>query len=234
MQEHAEQHRTGRGELFRNLILGGQDGLVNVLGIILGVAVATQSTPLVILAGLAAAFAESVSMAAVAFTSSRAEVEHYDAELKRELWEMENLPEREKDEIVQIYKAKGFSGKLLDQVVDKIISNKKVWLETMMKDELHLEDPRDGMSPVKQSILVGVSAIIGSLIPLFPFFFFPVSTSIWLGLILSFITLFVLGAYKSHQISGKWFVGGFELMIIGGAAAVAGYAVGVIFQVPVS
>lgn len=233
MKEHIEQHRLNQGTLFKNIILGGQDGLVNVLGIILGVAVATNSISIVILAGLAAAFAESVSMAAVAYTSSRAELEHYEAEVKREIYEMEHLADREREEIVVIYKAKGFSGKLLNQVVDQICSDKKVWLDTMMREELKLEDPREGMSPLKQGILVGVSAIIGSLIPLAPFFFFPISLSIWIGLIISFALLFVFGAYKSQQTSGKWFNGGMELMLIGGAAAVAGYIVGSVFQVPV-
>jgi predicted membrane protein (TIGR00267 family) len=233
MIEHVELHRIGRGELFKNLILGGQDGLVNILGILLGVAVATQSTSMVLLAGLAATFAESVSMAAVAYTSSRAEVEHYEAEIARELWEIDNVPDKERQEIEQIYKEKGFSGKLLQQVVDKIISNRKVWLKTMMKDELKLEDPRDGMSPLKQSILVGVSAIVGSLIPISPFFFFPVSSAILLSVVISFVLLFVFGAYKSHLTSGKWLHGGFELMLIGGAAALTGYFVGSLFQVSV-
>lgn len=230
---HIEPHRVNQGTLFRNIILGGQDGLVNVLGIILGIAVATNSTSIVLLAGLAAAFAESVSMAAVAYTSSRAEFEHYEAEVKRETYEMEHLSDHEREEIVQIYREKGFTGKLLDQVVDKICSNKKVWLETMMREELRLENPHDSMSPLKQGILVGVSAIVGSFIPLAPFFFFPVSLSIWIGLVVSVVLLFLFGAYKSHQTSGKWFHGGMELMLIGGAAALTGYIVGSLFKVSV-
>ena len=232
MHKHIEQHTTGQGTVFRNLILGGQDGLVNVLGIVLGVAVATDSTKIVLLAGVAAAFAESVSMAAVAYTSSRAELEHYESELKREIYEMEHLPDREREEIAVIYREKGFSGKLLTQVVDKICSDKKVWLDTMMHEELKLENPADSMSPIKQSVLVGVSAIIGSIIPLIPFFFLPVSAAIPISLVISFAVLFLFGAYKSQLTSGKWLYGGFELMLIGGAAAVAGYLVGAIFQAP--
>jgi len=233
MIKHSEPHKIGQGELFKNLILGGQDGIVNILGILLGVAVATQSTSMVLLAGLAATFAESVSMAAVAYTSSRAEVEHYEAELGRENWEIDNLPDREKQEIIDIYKEKGFSGQLLDQVVNQIISNREVWLRTMMKEELKMEDPRDGQSPLKQGIIVGASAVIGSLVPVSPFFFFPISLAMWLSVIISFVFLFAFGAYKSQLTSGKWLQGGFELMLIGGAAALAGYFVGTFFQVPV-
>jgi VIT1/CCC1 family predicted Fe2+/Mn2+ transporter len=231
--QHQERHTTGRGQLFRNIVLGGQDGVVNVLGIVLGVAASTGSVPVVLLAGLAATFAESISMAAVAYTSSRAEAEHYKSELKREIYEMDNLPERERQEIEDIYKEKGFSGKLLTQVVDKIVSNRKVWLDTMMRDELKLENPEAGMSSFWQGVLVGFSAIIGSLVPIAPFFFIPVKDAMILSLGVSLAVLFAGGAYKSSMMSGKWLHGGIELMVIGGAAAITGYLVGYLFQVPV-
>lgn len=227
---HQENHMASRGMLFRNIILGGQDGVVNVLGIALGVATATNSTHLVLLAGLAATFAESVSMAAVAYTSTRAEKEHYDSEVKRELDEIETVPGMERKEIEDIYKAKGFSGKLLGQVVDQICSNKKIWLDVMMREELHLEDPAEGMTPFWQGILVGGSAIIGSFVPVTPFFFLPVDIATSASLVASLGVLFAAGAYKSYLTSGRWLKGGFELMVIGGAAALAGWLVGVFFQ----
>lgn len=231
---HVETHRVGRGQLFRNIILGSQDGIVNVLGIILGVAVSTHSTSIVLLAGLAATFAESISMAAVAFTASRAEQEHYESEVEREKYEMDNLADAERKEVEGIYRAKGFSGKLLKQVVDKICSDKKTWLETMMREELRLENPAASMTPLWQGVLVGGSAIIGSFVPLAPFFFLPVAESMLAAVAVSFALLFLIGAYKSQLTSGKWFSGGFELMVIGGVAALAGYAVGSLFQVQVS
>jgi vacuolar iron transporter family protein len=232
-KKHPENHTASRGMLFRNIILGGQDGVVNVLGIALGVATATNSSHLVLLAGMAATFAESVSMAAVAYTSTRAEKEHYDSEVKRELYEIDNMPEQERQEIEDIYSAKGFSGDLLRQVVDKICSSKKIWLEVMMREELHLEDPAEGMTPFWQGILVGGSAIVGSFIPVTPFFFLPVTVATPVSLFASLAILFTAGAYKSHLTSGRWLKGGLELMIIGGTAALAGWLVGVFFQSPV-
>jgi len=228
---HPEAHRLNLGNIFRNLILGGQDGIVNVLGIVLGVATATGSSSIVLLAGLAATFAESISMGAVAYTSSKAEQEHYESELKRELYEIEHMPEVERKEVEDIFRAKGFSGKLLDDVVEKIVSDKKVWLDTMMRDELRLENPEEGMSPLRQAVFVGVSAIIGSFVPVTPYLFLPISQATPIALIASFLLLFLMGAYKSRMTSGKWLYGGLEVMIIGGAAAVAGYLVGVFFTV---
>lgn len=228
---HAENHRKDVGLIFRNIILGGQDGLVNVLGIVLGVATATSSTKIILLAAIAATFAESISMAAVAYTSTKADKEHYDSEVKRELDEIDTVPEIERQEIADIYKEKGFSGKLLEQVVDKICSNKKIWLEVMMREELHLEDPAEAMTPLMQGLLVGVSALIGSFIPITPFFFLPVSAAFAVSMGASLIVLFTLGAYKSKVTSRKWLRGGLELMIIGTAAALAGFLVGLFFKV---
>ncbi len=93
---HQEEHRLSFN--LPEIILGGQDGLVNVLGVILGVAAATASNQLVIVAGLAATFAESISMGAVAYTSKLAEADYYQSELERERWEIDNLPAGEKEE----------------------------------------------------------------------------------------------------------------------------------------
>ena len=175
---HPERHSVGHGRMFRNVILGGQDGVVNVLGIVLGVATATGSNYIVLLAGMAATFAESVSMAAVAYTSTKAEIEHYEAEARRELKEIDEIPHIERREIEEIYRAKGFSGTLLTQVVDRICSNREVWLGTMMRDELGLENPAKGMTALGQAVLVGVSAIVGSLVPIAPFFFLSVGAAV--------------------------------------------------------
>jgi len=226
-------HRLGQGELFRNLILGSQDGIVNVLGIILGVAESTNSTQIVLLAGLAATFAESISMAAVAYTSTRAEVEHYNAERMRELSEMDTVPDVEREEIREIYRERGFSGKLLEQVVDKICSDPKIWLDVMMRDELNLENPQANMSAFWQAVLVGFSAIIGSFIPLAAFFFLPVRDAMIASVAIACAVLFFIGAYTRAATSGRWLRGGIELMVIGGTAAIAGYLVGALFKVPV-
>src|SRR3989338_6542222 len=107
-----ETHKISRGSYLRDFILGGQDGLVNVLAVILGVAVATNDIRIVIIAGLAATFGESISMAAVAYTSTKAEEDYYKSELEREKREMKEMPKEERKEIQDIYHKKGFRGNL--------------------------------------------------------------------------------------------------------------------------
>ena len=121
---HSEKH-IGAFNL-PEIILGGQDGLVNVLGVILGVAAATASNQIVIVAGLAATFAESISMAAVAYTSKLAEADYYQSELERERWEIDHVPEGEREEIKALYENYGFRGKVLEEITDRITADKKV------------------------------------------------------------------------------------------------------------
>ena len=106
---HTDAHRYTSS--LADVILGGQDGLVNVLGIVLGVAAATHDARIVLVAGLAATFAESISMAAVAYTSSLAETAHYESELEREYRHVRMVPAVEKGEIREIYQQKGWKGK---------------------------------------------------------------------------------------------------------------------------
>src|SRR3989304_4901627 len=101
-----DPHR--RASALSDIILGGQDGLVNVLGVILGVAAATSDSRIVLVAGLAVTFADSVSLGAVAYTSTLADADYYDSEKEREIRHIEHTPRLERDEIQQIYTEKGF------------------------------------------------------------------------------------------------------------------------------
>lgn len=219
-----EQHPQGRTSL-RDVILGGQDGLVNVLGIVLAVATATSSTKVVLIAALAATLAESISMAAVAYTSSKAARDYYYRQLEIEKMEIEEKPEAEVREIKDIYYEKGFRGSLLNQIVRKITSDKKLWLDTMMKEELRLF-PDDYDKPVKSALIVGFAALVGSIIPILPFFFLSVGASIIYSIIISAITLFVVGYIKAKITIGSPFKAAMEMVFVGMLAALAGYFIG--------
>ena len=225
-QKHqAERHKGISRSNIRDFILGFQDGLVNTLGLVLGVASAVQSSKLVLISGLVTTFAESVSMAAVAYTSTKAAKEFYESELEREKKEIKEIPHMEVQEIRDIYHQKGFRGKQLEMIVKKITSNKKLWLDTMMAEELRLF-PEDYEKPVKSAFIVGVSAIIGSLIPVMPFFFLPVKLGMAYALAFSILTLFAVGAVKSRITIGDWKKSGIEMAVVGTVAALVGYLVG--------
>lgn len=229
LHDHHDPHR--HGSRLSDVILGGQDGLVNVLGVILGVAAATQDARIVIAAGLAATFAESISMGAVAYTSTLANDDLYLSEREREYRHIHLAPDVEIEEIRDIYRRKGFEGETLDKIVDVITSNPDVWVNVMMSEELQLSPPEKS-NAYNSAIIVGISALVGSLIPLFPFFFWAVVPSIWISIVVSALTLFIVGVYKARVTVGRPFRSGMQMAVIGTVSALAGYVVGLIFRVP--
>lgn len=231
--EHGLSHKEGHsiGFTLPEIILGGQDGLVNVLGVILGVAAATGSNHIVIVAGLAAAFAESISMGAVAYTSKIAEADYYQSEYEREKWEIDHYPEGETAEIRQLYAAYGFEGETLNTIVKTITSKKEMWLKVMMEQELKLE-PVERKEAIPAAFIVGISAIVGSFIPLTSYFFLPMKEGMIVSLVISALTLFIVGFYKAKKTIGRNFIKqGLEMMVIGMVSAIVGYFIGSLFQV---
>lgn len=229
LHDHSDPHRAG--SRLAEVILGGQDGLVNVLGVILGVAAATRDARIVVAAGLAATFAESVSMGAVAYTSTLADNDLYHSEREREYRHIGLAPEVETHEIREIYRKKGFEGEELEKIVEVITANSDVWVEVMMSEEFQMSPPEKSHA-LNSGLVVGVAAFLGSLIPLVPFFFVQIPLSMWLSISISALTLFIVGVYKARTTVGKPFRSGLQMTLIGIISALVGYLVGYIFKVP--
>lgn len=211
-------------ENLRDFILGWQDGLVNVLGIILAISAATHDPRIIIIAGIAATFAESISMAAVGYTSSKAAKDYYTKELRQEKRDLKYRKHAEKH-LRNIYSRKGFHGKLLNDVIKKIMSNKKVLLDTVIKEDMNISLETVG-NPLKNSFVIGFAAIIGSLIPVLPFLFLDAAQGTLWSVIISVIVLFIVGSIKAKLTIGSWIKSGIEMAVIGIGAAFIGYAIG--------
>ncbi len=223
-----------------DFILGSQDGIVNVLGVLLGVAIAVYSSrpadpfTIVFAGALAATFAESISMGAVAYTTTLARRDHYIGERARELREMQELPHIEREEVRQILEGWDFHGAELEDVTDRIVAKPKAWIEMMMAHELNLA-PIEESQPARSSILVFFAAIIGSLVPLVPFVIAAGIGSLTVddrllsgmagALIVSALVLFSIGWYKAKLTVGRPVRSGVQMLVIGVASAVAGFGV---------
>jgi predicted membrane protein (TIGR00267 family) len=170
-------------------------------------------------------------MGAVAYTTTLADADHYQSELEREYRHIQEAPNLEKNEIREIYQNKGFDGELLDKIVDTVTANKDVWVAVMMAEE-HQLSPVDRKQAFRAAWIVGLSAVIGSLVPLAPFMFLPVSISMWSSVLVTALVLFGIGAYKARVTVGKPMKSGFEMALIGTLSALAGYLVGIILKVP--
>jgi vacuolar iron transporter family protein len=199
---------------------------------LLGVAIAAEQQmsanpfKLVLAGALAATFAESISMGAVAYTSTLARRDHYLAEEAREKREMVEVPDLERSEVRNVLRGWGFEGAELEDVLERIVSKPKAWLEFMMAYELNLA-PIDIGQPRKSAFLVGFAAIFGSAIPLIPFLFFP--TAIVNGMIASVIVaavaLFAIGWYKAKTTVGRPTRSGLQMIAIGITSAFAGFLI---------
>ncbi len=223
-----------KGALISSIILGGQDGVVNVLGVLLAVAFATSNAVLVVIAGIAAALTESISMLAVAYTSARAEEDYYKAEEEREEREIDEIPEIEREEIKRIYYEKGFRAKQLNQIVATITSNKDTWKEVMMREELMIEKVDLGFAR-RKSMIVGISVIGGSFFPLLPFLaalpqagsLLQIIDAAYIAAGSSILALFLAGFFKARFTTGTPWKSGLEMAAVGAAASGLSYIVGV-------
>lgn len=229
LKHHKMEHLHRKNNPLRDVILGGQDGLVNALGIVLGISAATSDVKILIAAVLAATFAESLSMGAVAYTSALSQKEFYDSERAKEEKEVEEIPDIEKEEVREIYAQKGFKGNVLDAIVETTCSDKKVWVDFMMAEELHIEKVQ--MKDVlKSSVTVTITTGIGHLIPLLPFFFLVHQQGIIVSIIMSALTLFAVGWYQAVTLIGSWWKSGIRMVLIGLGAAFIGYFIAKLFH----
>ncbi|HQH37538.1 MAG TPA: VIT1/CCC1 transporter family protein [Anaerolineae bacterium] len=143
------------------------------------------------------------------------------------------MPAAEREEVRQIYRAWGLEGEALEEVVRQVTANEETWLQVMMADELKLQ-PVDEQRVLRSALVVGLAAIIGSLVPLIPFFFlasglFSRSLAVGISLAMSAVALFLVGVYKARQTVGRPGRSGLQMTVIGIASALAGYGIGTLF-----
>jgi VIT1/CCC1 family predicted Fe2+/Mn2+ transporter len=180
-------------------------------------------------AGFAAAITESISMGAVGYTSAVADRDYYKAQRAIEKAAVVEDTDLECREVTELYRSKGFSGELLDQVVATITANRERWVETIMNEERHLS-PVSSKEVFGTSVVITIATLIGHLIPLLPFVFLDRTESLVLGLILSAVTLFGVGAYQAITRVGRWWLLGSRMIAIGLGAAGIGFAIGRLFH----
>jgi predicted membrane protein (TIGR00267 family) len=219
--------RHSRPTLLSDFILGTQDGLVNVLGILLGLTAATTDVRIFFVAALAALGAESISMGAVAYTSTAARRRVYLKEANRERQEMKDVPEIELEEVRHIFRSWGYEGKELEDLTESIAKNPKAMLEFMMSYELDLA-PVDKSEARRSALIVGSSTVFGSFIPLIPYLFVGrnILTGTEASVIFSGATLFLIGVYEAKTTVGSLWKSGLQMAAIGLTAGLAGFLIG--------
>jgi VIT1/CCC1 family predicted Fe2+/Mn2+ transporter len=215
------------------VVYGGLDGIVTTFAIVSGVAGAALGSGVVLILGLANLLADGLSMATGAYLSSKSEIERYDQERRRELWEIDHFPDGERAELAEIYKAAGLPAEDAAQVARLLSQDREHWADVMMVQELGLlrEDRRPlliGAATFAAFVLAGslplAVYVIGLATPIAP----GVAFSTSLGL--SAAALFGLGAAKVLVTGRNWLRSGLEMLLVGGLAAAVAYLIGYLLQ----
>ncbi|NQW20382.1 MAG: VIT1/CCC1 transporter family protein [Chloroflexi bacterium] len=213
----------------KEMVYGGIDGTVTTFAVVAGVVGANLSPGIVVILGLANLFADGFSMAVGNFLGTRADKQLLHMIRKGEENEIELIPEGEREEIRQIYAAKGFEGELLEQVVEVITSNEQVWVDTMLIEEHGLL--LDGPAPGRSAVWTFIAFLIAGSVPVAPFIADLVvdggisSPFLWSS-IGTAVTFFGIGVFKARVIGSSIFKAGLETVVVGGMAAALSYGIG--------
>ncbi|MDP2599966.1 MAG: VIT1/CCC1 transporter family protein [Deltaproteobacteria bacterium] len=213
----------------RDFVFGAIDGIVTTFAIVAGVAGAELSSGIVIILGMANLLGDGFSMAVGNFLATRTERQQKHKARRMEEEHIAEIPEGEKEEIRQIFLRKGFTGKDLDRAVEIITSDERLWVETMLKEELGMT--LGGPSPVRAGLSTFIAFVLFGFLPLLTFiaaYFYPagIKDPFLTGSIITGIAFFAVGALKSRFVDEKWHWSGLETLLVGGTAAALAYSAG--------
>lgn len=222
--EHEEQHLES-SDFIADIVIGMSDGLTVPFALAAGLSGAVANSSLVVTAGIAEIVAGSIAMGLGGYLAGRTEADHYASERRRETLEVETVPEREKQEVREVFAEMGLSPTLQQVIADELAKDKTKWIDFMMKYELGLEEP-DPNRATKSALTIGSAYIVGGLIPLAPYFGIdePPVALIY-SCLLTLLCLFIFGYLKSKVTGQPPVAGAFKVMLIGALAAAAAFGV---------
>ncbi len=221
---HQEEHFTG-SQFVKDVVIGMSDGLTVPFALAAGLTGAIQDVDIIITAGLAEIAAGSIAMGLGGYLAGKTEVEHYDSELKREYEEVELFPEKEKQEVRDVFEEYGLSKSSTALLVDELTKDKEKWVNFMMRFELGLEKP-DIHQARKSALSIGLAYVVGGIVPLTSYFFASsASQGLLFSCLVTVVCLFIFGYFKSKVIGQPPLAGAFRITAIGALAAGTAYFV---------
>jgi predicted membrane protein (TIGR00267 family) len=223
---HVEDWHTPKGRAIREVVFGMNDGLVTTIGFLAGVTTSIAQARYILLAGTAEIAAGAISMALGAYLATKSQREFFHSEIEQEKWEIDKMPEKEAQEIREIYGDMGFTRPEQEMIVNRVTSDKDLLLRFMKREELglfdeHLDDP------THVAVTMGLSFTAGALPPILPYFFMgDPRSAMWAAIVVSLGFLFLIGAIKTRLTKANALRSGIETTILGVAACGAGYLLG--------
>ncbi|MGB5387129.1 MAG: VIT1/CCC1 transporter family protein [Eudoraea sp.] len=209
-------------------VYGGIDGCVTTFAVVAGSVGAGLDSAIIIILGFANLLADGFAMSVGAYLSNKTRKDNYNKHKQIEYWEVDNLPELEREEIRVIYKEQGFEGELLEEVVNVITSDKDRWVNVMMKEELVMFD--EDKSPLVIGSVTYLSFIAIGIIPLLIYvidYIYTINNDLFLlSSILTGIGFIIIGWLKAFVNQTPFWKGILETLLLGSIAAIVAYFIG--------
>ncbi len=224
-QLFAEKAKIARLSRIRQFMFGSLDGLLVPLGVVSGVAAGTANTKVVIVAGVAEAFAGALSMGAGEYLSGKSEAQVQAAAIREEIEEIETIPDVERHEIELLFMDEGLTAEDAAVVAGKVTTSRRSWVNTMVEKELGLSaEPAE--NHIKDALAMGLSYILASIVPLAPYFFLSIKEAFVVSVLLTAVVLVALGAIKGRLAKMSLVRSAVEVVVVGVASAAGGYLLG--------
>jgi len=221
---HSEKHLKS-SDFITDVVIGMSDGLTVPFALAAGLSGAVSSNSIIITAGIAEIVAGCIAMGLGGYLAGKTEQEHYQSELKREYEEVERVPEREMEEVKEIFAGYGISAHGQDILAKELASDKHKWVDFMMKFELGLEQPNPNRAR-NSALTIGTAYFVGGLLPLSAYLFTATpEKGLIVSCIFTTICLFVFGYFKSKMTGQAPIKGALKVTMIGLIAAAAAFGI---------
>ncbi len=228
---HTEDiHRNERGRYLADFVYGANDGIVTTFAVVSGATGGALASGVIIILGIANLIGDGISMGLSNFLSIRSRRDFERMQRAIEEHEVVAFPDKEKEEVVVILKRWGIPENRIPECVEEISKDKKRWVDLMMVEELHIIETKDG-SPARHGLATSVAFLIAGSLPLIPYIFNISSEyQFAVSIIATGISLFVVGAGRTIVTNASWFRSGIEMLLVGGIASGAAFAVGALIK----
>lgn len=219
-------HKKHTGQYISGTILGANDGIITTFVVVAGAVGASLSPVVILVLGFANVLGDAVSMGFGNYLGEKSEADYNRGQREKEYWETERFPEVERWEVEEIFKRWGFTGKDLDRAVQIVTSDRDVWVDIMMKEELGISEDSDGQQPIKKGLVTFTAFVLAGSVPLVPFLIPGVPNPALVATFTAGLELFIIGALRTMTSPISWLKGGLEMLLVGSVAGGIAYGVG--------
>lgn len=212
-----------------DFVYGGIDGAVTTFAVVAGVQGAHLPISIILILGFANLFADGMSMAVSKYSGDKAEKERIQRIRRMEYKSIRENPAEERDEVEEILRDHGFTGKALESAMHVMTKDKDVWVEVMMKYEFNVAE--EAIYPLKGARTTFLAFNTIGIIPLIGYLFSPILpfsewTIFGITTLFTMIALFIVGTIKTRFTDEAWWKAGCKTVLVGGIAASIAYIVG--------